>query len=129
MKIRKISFIILGLISLFLGIIGIFVPILPTTPFLLLTAFLFSKSSDKLHFWLLHNKLFGRYIRNYQSGKGIPLPTKISAVLMLWLGILSSVIFCIDSNFVKSILIFIAIFVSVHILGNPTNKRKEDTTF
>ena len=76
--------IILGTISVLLGLIGIILPLLPTTPFLLLGAAIYAKSSDKFYNWLVENKLFGSYIKNYREGKGIPIRVKISAISFLF---------------------------------------------
>ena len=113
--------IIAGSISLVLGIIGIFVPLLPTTPFLLLTAACFAKSSPHLHSWLLKNKWFGPYIKNYIEGKGIKLQIKIYVLILLWGTILSSVIFFVPLVWVKIFLVLIASAVTFHILKIPTN--------
>ena len=64
-KLKKTITIILGFISIFLGVIGILLPILPTTPFILLSGYLFSKSSTKFHNWLINHKYLGKYIKNY----------------------------------------------------------------
>jgi len=69
----RVALIVVGTISTALGILGIFVPILPTTPFLLLAAACYSRSSQRFYDWLLNNKYFGNYIRNYLEKKGIPL--------------------------------------------------------
>lgn len=66
---KKYLFILLGFISLIFGIIGIVTPVLPTTPFILLSAYLFSKSSKKWHDFILNNKVFGKYIKDYQEKK------------------------------------------------------------
>ena len=63
--------IILGTVCVFMGFIGIFIPVLPTTPFLLLAAYLYGRSSERFLNWLVTNRLFGRYIDNYRSGRGI----------------------------------------------------------
>ena len=76
--------IILGTISLGLGILGIFLPLLPTTPFLLLTAALYFKGSPRLYQWLLNHKYFGTYIRNFRENKAIPLRAKIISLLLMW---------------------------------------------
>jgi uncharacterized membrane protein YbaN (DUF454 family) len=70
----------LGFICLGLGVIGIFLPLLPTTPFLLLSAGCFAKSSDKWHQWLVSNKIFGPMIKNWQDRKCISFSTKIIAI-------------------------------------------------
>ena len=119
----KVLLIIAGTVSVGLGLIGIFLPILPTTPFLLLAAACYIRSSKRFYHWLLNNKLFGRYIKNYREGKGIPIKMKVLSITLLWLTILYSVIFVIDNLFVRIILIIIAIAVTIHILAIRTFKR------
>jgi uncharacterized membrane protein YbaN (DUF454 family) len=70
-----------------LGAIGIVFPILPTTPFLLAAAACFCKSSTRMYSWLMNNKWFGEYIKNYKEGRGLPLKTKITALVVLWVTI------------------------------------------
>jgi uncharacterized membrane protein YbaN (DUF454 family) len=72
--------IVLGIISLAVGILGIFLPLLPTTPFLLLSAFLFARSSEKLHSWLLNHKILGKYICDFLQDRTIPLRIKIISI-------------------------------------------------
>ncbi|MGL4358745.1 YbaN family protein [Cetobacterium sp.] len=83
---KKKLFFILGCLSLLLGAIGIFLPILPTTPFVLLSAFLFERSSEKFHKLLLENKIFGKYIKDYTEKKGITYKNKIIAITVMTLG-------------------------------------------
>ena len=85
-----------GTIFLILGVIGIIIPLLPTTPFLLLAVACYAKSSKKAYHWLMHNKYFGSYIKNYHEGKGITLNAKIITITILWSTILFSIIFIID---------------------------------
>lgn len=106
-----------GIISLSLGIIGIFLPVLPTTPFLLLSAWLFSKSSARWHNWLLQHKRLGTYIRQFQEDKSIPLRIKIISISMLWATISFSAIIAIDPLWLKILLFAIAVGVSIHILS------------
>ena len=112
--------IIAGSISLTLGIIGIFLPLLPTTPFLLLAAACYARGSSRLHNWLLNNKMFGKYIRNYREGKGIPARSKVLALTLLWLTIGFSIFYIIPILIVKIILFTIAILVSIYIMSLPT---------
>jgi len=107
--------IILGTISLILGIIGAFLPLLPTTPFLLLTSYLYLKSSPKAYNWLINHKTFGPYILNYQEKKIIPIRAKISSLVLLWLSILGSIFFVVDNLWIKGLLLLIAIGVTIHI--------------
>lgn len=80
----KIVFIALGGLSLTAGVIGIFIPGLPTTPFLLLSASLFAKSSERLHNWIVNHKVFGKYIREYREKKAIRLKYKVISLVMMW---------------------------------------------
>jgi len=103
-----------------LAILGVFLPLLPTTPFLLLAAVCYARSSPKLHNRLLNNKYFGNYIRNYVEGKGIPLKAKIMTIPLLILTIGYTSIFVIHVWWGKICLILIAAGVSIYILSFPT---------
>ncbi len=123
-KIVRSLLIIAGTLSLSLGTIGIFFPILPTTPFLLLAAACYMRGSERLHKWLLNNRWFGEYIRNYQAGRGIPMKTKIIAIAFLWGSILFSTFFVMDEVLVAQVvLLAIAVGVSVHLVRLPTLKK------
>ena len=120
MQFKNHLFIALGFITLLLAIVGIFIPLLPTTPFLLLSAALFFRGSQKLYDWLTNHKIFGEYIRNFREHKAIPLTTKIFAVATLWAVILSTAFFVFDRWLIRGILIVIAIGVTIHILHYKT---------
>jgi len=119
-NLKKTIFIVGGTISLGSGAIGIILPILPTTPFLLLSAACYYKGSERMHRWLLNNKLFGDYIRNYKEGKGVPLKGKIITLFLLWPTICYSAFFLVNILIVQAILIAVAIAVTVHIATLPT---------
>jgi len=119
----RILLIIAGTFFVGLGIVGIFVPVLPTTPFLLLAAACYARSSQRFYGWLLNNKWFGSYIRNYLERKGVPLRVKAVTVTLLWITIGSSVAFAVNILVVKLILILIAVGVSIHILSIRTLKQ------
>lgn len=91
-RILKVFFIISGFISLALGILGAVIPVLPTTPFMLLSAFLFSKSSNKFHQWLINHKIFGAIIRDYNKHKGIRMKYKVISVIMILISAIVSLI-------------------------------------
>lgn len=114
--------IIAGTFFVIIGIIGIFLPILPTTPFLLLAAWCYARSSIRFYNWLITNKWFGNYIKNYREGKGVPLKVKVLSISFLWIMILFSVIFLIFNIYIRFILILIAIGVTIHILSIRTFK-------
>ncbi|MEA4985388.1 MAG: YbaN family protein [Paludibacter sp.] len=118
----KAFLIVIGFIAVGLGILGMFLPILPTTPFLLLAAACFAKSSDKFYHWLLNNRWFGSYIKNYREGKGIPLKIKIMALSFLWSTILISIVFFLDNIHVQVLLFAIAAAVTIHISLIKTKK-------
>ncbi|MCX7908226.1 MAG: YbaN family protein [Ignavibacteria bacterium] len=122
-KPKKLLLIVLGFISIGLAILGIFLPILPTTPFLLLSAYLFARSSERLYNWLLSTKHFGKIIRNYKENKGVTLGIKVYALIFLWLTILTSVIFILSPILLDILLLLIATVVSYHILKLKTIKE------
>ncbi len=105
-----------GTLSTGLGIIGIFVPILPTTPFLLLAAACYMRSSDRFYGWLIGNRIFGAYVRSYIEGRGMPVRIKIFTILLLWLTIGLTVTFGVQNTIVRIVLICVAIGVTMHII-------------
>ncbi len=122
-KQRKWLLIIAGSFFVALGIIGILIPLLPTTPFLLLASACYIRSSERLYNWLINNRLLGIYLRNYIENKAIPLKIKLITISILWLTIGYSIIFVIHVFLVKFILILIAIGVSIHIVCMRTYKK------
>ena len=129
-KLVRTLWLIAGTICVVLGAIGIVLPILPTTPFLLAAAACYYKSSPRMHRWLLNNKWFGEYIRNYQEGKGLTIKTKITALTVLWITIGFSTVFMLNRLLpaqlvlpIQLIMIAVAIAVSTHILRLPTFKK------
>jgi uncharacterized membrane protein YbaN (DUF454 family) len=116
-------FIVAGTICLGLGALGIILPLLPTTPFLLLSAACYLRGSDRMYQWLLNNKWFGTYIRNYREGKGIPLRGKISALVLLWVTISFTIIFIINIGVIRLILFIIATVVSIYLIKLPTLEK------
>ncbi len=111
---------IAGTAFMIIGGAGIFLPLLPTTPFLLLAAVCYARSSERWYNWLLYNRWFGSYIRNWHDGKGIPMKTKILSVVFLTLTIGYSAAFVVPFVLGKVVLILIAVCVSIHILLFPT---------
>ena len=116
----KTLYIALGTLSLALGILGIFLPLLPTTPFLLLTAALYCKSSPRLYNWLLNQKHLGPYIRNFRVNKAIPLRAKIISLLLMWGTMVYCIFFLIPLTEIKTVLFLVAVGVTWHILSFKT---------
>jgi uncharacterized membrane protein YbaN (DUF454 family) len=114
---------LLGTFSLGLGIIGIFLPILPTTPFLLLAAACYARSSKRFYDWLLSNRWFGAYIRNYREGRGLPLGIKIFTISFLWMTILFSGFLLTNILWVQLVLLAVALGVSIHVLTIKTLRK------
>ena len=112
--------IILGTVSLALGIIGIFLPLLPTTPFLLLTAALYFRGSPRLYQWLLNHKCLGPYIRNFRENKAIPLRAKIISLLLMWGTMVYCILFLTPLTEIKTVLFLVAVGVTWHILSFKT---------
>jgi uncharacterized protein len=119
----KTIYIIIGTVSLILGIAGIFLPLLPTTPFLLLTAALYFRASPRLYNWLLSQKHLGPYIRNFREEKAIPLRAKIISITLMWTTMLCSISFFVPIMWAKILLLLIAIGVTYHILSYRTLKK------
>ena len=116
----KYLLIILGSISLALGVIGIFLPVLPTTPFLLLSAALYVRSSEKLYQWLINQKYLGTYIRNFREHHAIPLRAKILSISMIWITLTYCAIAISDIIWIKLMFIALAVAVTLHILSYKT---------
>jgi uncharacterized protein len=127
-SITKIVLVVAGTVCVGMGVLGILLPLIPTTPFLLLGAACYVKGSEKLYDKLISNKYLGTYIKNYREGKGIPLKTRIYGITLLWISIGYSVVFVVDSLLMKSILLLIAAGVSWHIstLKNTVETGPED---
>ena len=122
---RKRILIIAGTVFTAIGIVGIFVPVLPTTPFLLLAAACYLRGSEKFYHWLLNNRILGLYIKNYIEGKGMPLKMKLFTLILLWFSIGISMWIGTQNLAIRIILAVVAIGVTVHIItikARKTNK-------
>ena len=120
----RITLIIIGTISTGIGIVGIFLPILPTTPFFLLAAACYLRSSKRFHHWLLNNRFFGIYVKTYVEGKGMPLKLKILAIALIWIAIGVLVGFVVEGLVIRVILVLIHIGVTIHIILIRPRKGK-----
>ncbi|WP_158734884.1 YbaN family protein [Alteribacillus sp. YIM 98480] len=125
---KKALFITLGSVSIFLGIIGIILPLLPTTPFLLLAAYCYARSSKRLYEKLLHTKYLGTYIKNYRAGKGIPFKSKIIAVLVLWISVSFSIFLIVPLAIVQILLFIVAAYITYYIMSLKTYKKQENSS-
>ncbi|HEY0490330.1 MAG TPA: YbaN family protein [Telluria sp.] len=110
----KLTLNLIGAIAVLLALLGVFLPLLPTTPFLLLASACFARGSTRLHGWLLNNKLFGAYLRNYEQGRGIPLRGKVVALGLLWASIVYSAC-SVGSIALIALLASIAVSVTIYL--------------
>ena len=119
----KILFNLVGTLALLLAILGIFLPLLPTTPFLLLASACYLRGSDRLYGWLMANRVFGPYLRNIQAGRGIPLRSKIIALTVMWASLAFSAWY-VPVPWVKPLLLIPGIGVTIYLLRMKTLPRR-----
>ena len=119
-----------GVVCVALALIGIVLPLLPTTPFLLLAAACFARSSPRLDDWLHHNRLFGPYLSAYRAGHGIPMPAKVSIIALLWISIAFSAILAVPDRLwaLRLVLVMTGLLVSIHVLRVKTYRRASEET-
>lgn len=117
---KRILLITFGFITLSLGVIGIILPLLPTTPFLLLSATCFLKSSSRLYEWLINHKYLGLYIKSYMEYRAITIQTKVLAISMICVVMTVTIIFFIDILWLRIFLAFTGIGVSTYLLSMKT---------
>jgi len=125
-KTKRILLIAGGTLSVVLGVVGMFLPILPTTPFLLLAAFCYARSSRRFYLWLTTNQWCGAYIRDYREGRGISRRHKALTILLLWTTIGCTAGLMVSLWWVRLLLLGIAVAVTVHIL--KIKARRPTTT-
>lgn len=119
-KSLRIVLVASGILSAGLGCVGLFVPLLPTTPFLLLSAACFARSSDRFYNKLINNKQLGIYIKNYLEKKGVPLRVKLTAIAFLWSGITLAIVCATEDIIIRVILVVIAVSVTFHLVRLKT---------
>jgi uncharacterized membrane protein YbaN (DUF454 family) len=113
----------LGVLAMAVGLIGVVVPLLPTTPFLLLAAACFVRSSDPMYGWLTSNRLFGGFIRNYREQRGVSARAKITALVLLWSVIGYTALTAVDAAWLRVLLVAIAVAITIHLLRLKTLPR------
>ncbi|WP_169805521.1 YbaN family protein [Methanobrevibacter filiformis] len=114
MNIKRSLFLTVGSVSLSLGVIGIVIPVLPTTPFILISAFCFANSSKRAEKWLLSNKYFRIYIENYRNKTGIPKSLKIQSISFLWIMLILSMLIT-RNILIAIVLVIVGICVTIHL--------------
>lgn len=111
-----------GLVCIPVAVAGIVLPLLPTTPFLLLAAFCFDRGSPRLHTWLIEHRLLGGPIRSWRENRAIPLPAKISAAGLMLIALFSSLWMGV-ANWILAVQLLIFAAVSAFIFTRPSGPR------
>jgi hypothetical protein len=117
---KQAVYLIIGTLALVLGAIGLFLPVLPTTPFVILAAACYLRSSKRMHAWILQSRLFGETIENFQAGRGLKRDTKIRALVLMWATISISAFFFVDQLIFRGAMFLVAAGVTVYLLRLPT---------
>ena len=115
-QVRKWLLVSAGVLAVGLGVLGIFLPLLPTTPLLLLAAGCFVRSSPRLYTWLIHRKWFGKYIHHYREHHAITPQARLVTLILLWGVIGSTALFAIDIWWIRVLLGIVAVSVTLHIV-------------
>ena len=121
---KKALLVAAGSLCIVLAVLGVFLPLLPTTPFLLLASACYVRSSERLHGWLMGNRLLGGYIRNFKERRGVPLRAKFVTVALLWLPLLYSV-YRLDILWLELLLVLMGLVWSVLIFRMKTLRDGE----
>lgn len=127
-KLKRQLFVIAGTIALGIGVVGIIISVLPTTPFLLLAAICYMRGSQRLYNALLCNRFVGTYVRNYLEGRGMSLKMKIWTLSLLWIAIVCTAVLATDSLIIRIILAIVLTGVTIHILLIKTVKNNTKPT-
>jgi len=114
-RLWKFVLIACGSVAVALGVIGIFVPLMPTTVFLLLAAACYARSSERFYRQLVDSPWLGTYIRSSREGRGMSHGQKAWTLALLWIGIGASAIWSVDAWWIRTLLVLIALAVTVHV--------------
>ena len=119
----RLILIVLGTIFLAVGVVGLFVPGLPTTPFLLVSAAFYVRSSERLYTWLLNHRVFGKIIRDFRETRSISLRSKVISIVTMWSMILLSILVFIENLAVEITISGLGVIGTVVLLLIPTLKK------
>ncbi len=114
---------LVGAIAVVLAVLGAFLPLLPTTPFLLLASACFARSSVRAHNWLRTNPLFGQYLRDWEDGRGLPLRGKVVILLLMWTSMSYSMTRVAHIPALVALLVLIGVCVTVFLLRFVPTRR------
>lgn len=119
---KKLMFLVVGTISLALGVIGIILPVLPTTPFILLTAYCYLRGSPRFHAWLVEHPTLGPIVKEYGDGEGMTKESKQKAIAMTWIAVTLTAIFLLDTLQLRILVIGLAIIGTLVLLRLKTRE-------
>ena len=122
-RIVRGTYMVFGFVSFGLGMAGTVLPVLPTTPFILLAAFFFARSSPRFDAWLLNHRLFGTLVRDWRAGRGLSVRAKTISLVAIAVTFSTTILFAIDTTWVRLMLVGIAVGVSTYLLRLPTKPR------
>ena len=122
-SVTKYFYLVSGFLLVMIGVVGIFLPVLPTTIFLILASACFIKSSPQANEWLRNHKILGMYIKNYQDKSGLTVKSKIINIVILWIMISVSALLFTENLYIRLLLIAIATGVTIHLLMIKTAKE------
>jgi uncharacterized membrane protein YbaN (DUF454 family) len=121
-KSQKFFYILLGTISLGLGIIGLILPVLPTTPFILFSSWCYYRGSERFHDWLINHPYLGKIVEEYSDKEGITRDSKAKAIGLTWIAVSLTAIFILESIFMRALIILLAIIGTIIILRLKTRE-------
>jgi hypothetical protein len=116
MELKQLLFLSLGTTFFGIGVAGAVLPLLPITPFILVSVFCFGRSSKKAEMWISNNRYFGSYIENYKNKKGVPLNIKLKSIIFLWIMLISSSVILSNQIYLIILLAIVGIAVTAHIM-------------
>lgn len=119
MEPKRVFFFSLGTAFLGIGVVGVVLPVLPTTPLVLASFFCFAKSSKKAEQWISNNRYFGSYIENYKTKQGVPIDVKLKSIFFLWVALIVSMVFF-NQIYLFVLLLAVGVVVTIHILSFKT---------
>ena len=122
-KDRNVFYIVIGTLSLVFGLIGVILPVLPTTPFILFSAWCYYRGSERLHNWLINHPYLGPIIEEYGEGEGMTKESKMKAIGMTWLAVILTAVFFLDSFSMRVLIIIVAMIGTIILLKMKTRKK------
>lgn len=125
-EVLRLVLIVVGWISVMAGVVGAFLPLVPTVPFLLLAVACFARSSRRFHDWLVDHAYLGLLLRDYLNGGGIPRKAKAMAIGMVWVSFPTSTFLFVQAFWLKVLLIVIALCITAYLVSLPTARPESD---